>query len=515
MSKTVVAFFILIIVGSAAMLGYYFAKPYLHRQEQMDLSDSGKSEGAIRIGVDNWVGYIPLCSKDLRQRMHQAGLLVKCLVDEANYSERLQKLRKGELDFAVATVDAFLLNGAEHDFPGSIIMVIDESKGGDALVARKSKIQKLEELKTKNGWRIAFTPSSPSEHLLKAFSKHFDIPALRQRKGVWRVEVNGSTEARKKLEKGEVDAAVLWEPDVSKILANTEMTKILGTEDTRNLIVDVLIVNHQFAKAHSDWVKKILNHYFFTLKYFKDNPESLAEEVSSQSDLNQNQVQVMLKGVRWINLLENAKNWFGLNIQGKGQEYLINTIESTTEILISNQDFKENPVPDHDYYRLQYRNFIEELVQENVGLTANASHTETDTKNFAELNDEQWSSLAEVGSLKIRPISFQSGTADLNDSGKAEIDLAMQDLLHYPNFRILIGGHTGLKGDPSANRLLSLQRSEAVKKYVLEKHQIHKTRVYNKGFGSEKPLPRELDESERSYEYRLPRVEIKLMAETL
>jgi outer membrane protein OmpA-like peptidoglycan-associated protein/ABC-type amino acid transport substrate-binding protein len=515
MSKNVVVFLVFVVVGSLAILGYYFAKPFLNKQEQVDISDAGRAQGSVSIGIDNWVGYIPLCSKEMRQRMHQSGLLLQCQVDEANYSERFKKIKMGELDFAVATVDAFILNGAEHDFPGSIIMVIDESKGGDALLARKDKIQSLEELKTKTGWRIAFTPNSPSEHLLKSFGKHFDIPALRQRKGLWRVEVNGSNEARKKLENGEVDAAVLWEPDVSKVLASSEMIKLLGTEDTRNLIVDVLIVNRQFAKSHPDWVKKLLSHYFYVLKYYRDNPSSLVEEIATQSKLDESQVNSMLKGVRWINLVENAKTWFGLNVQGKGQESLLNTIETTTEILMANQDFKENPIPDGDYYRLQYRNFIEELIQENLALDSASKSDNLEVKKFSELSEEQWAALTEVGSLKIRPIGFQSGTSELNETGKTEIDQAIQDLLHYPNFRILINGHSGLKGEASANKILSLQRAEAVKKYLSEKHFLVKDRLHSKGLGSEMPLAREIDESERAYEYRLPRVEIKLLAETL
>ena len=35
------------------------------------------------------------------------------------------------------------------------------------------------------------------------------------------------------------------------------------------------------------------------------------------------------------------------------------------------------------------------------------------------------------------------------------------------------------------------------------------------GYGSEKPLPRLPDESERAYGYRLPRVELSLVSEVL
>jgi outer membrane protein OmpA-like peptidoglycan-associated protein/ABC-type taurine transport system substrate-binding protein len=518
MNKNTLTFILVIILGSAGMLVFYFVKPLLNKQEQFTISDSGKTEGSITIGIDNWVGYIPLCSKELRQRLHNAGLLLQCEDDQANYAERMKKLRAGKLDFAVATVDSFILNGAAEDFPGTIIMVIDESKGGDALLAHKSKLTKIEDLKSKKDWKIAFTPSSPSEHLLKAIGTHFDVEELRKKSAKWRIEVGGSQEARKKLENGEVDAAVLWEPDVSKALTRKEFIKLLGTEDTKNLIVDILLVNHQFAKTHPERVKKLLINYFQTLKFYRDNPLELSKEVEVQSKLGEAQVATMLKGVHWVSLLENARNWFGLNIQGKGQESLVNTIESSIEILMAHKDFKENPLPDRDFYRLQYRVFIEELTSELAqfgGQSANKDTNELSGKKFSALNDEQWGALTEVGSLKIRPISFQSGTSGLSDTGKAEIDLAIQDMLHYPNFRILVTGHTGLRGDKEANKQLSLGRSESVKKYLLEKHLIDGNRIRSFGYGSDRPLPRDIEEAERAYEYRLPRVEIKLLMETL
>jgi len=84
-------------------------------------------------------------------------------------------LKKGEVDFAVCTIDAYILNGKGAGYPGTIISVIDESKGGDAIVAWKKKVPSIQKLTTMTGYRIAFTPASPSEHLLKAIAVDFDI----------------------------------------------------------------------------------------------------------------------------------------------------------------------------------------------------------------------------------------------------------------------------------------------------------------------------------------------------
>ena len=49
------------------------------------------------------------------------------------------------------------------------------------------------------------------------------------RKGRWRLETNGSSEALERLLAGEAQAAVLWEPDVSRALAQPDMIKLIGS----------------------------------------------------------------------------------------------------------------------------------------------------------------------------------------------------------------------------------------------------------------------------------------------
>lgn len=512
-----------LLLGTIALAALYYYKPDVldpHR----GTSDAGKADRVINIGTDNWIGYIPLCGKEMRRRMHASGYLLRCVDDNADYAARMKKLRSGELQLAVATVDSYLLNAASEKFPAVVVSILDESKGGDAVIAHKDRIANLEELKKRSDFRIAFTPASPSEHLLKAVGTHFDVPALRDRKGKWRVEVSGSSEALKRFEAKEVDAAVLWEPDVSRALEKPGRVKLLGTEDTRRLIVDILLASRDTLQKSPEATAVLLGHYFRTLKYYRDNPQELTDEVRSAANVSEAQATIMLKGVRWITLTENASDWFGIALEGRNpSEGLINTIEATLQILIDAGDFTANPIPERDPYRLQYRRYIEELqqgaiagqFQHTTGAQA-LSQTDKDMpteKNFAALSEAQWSGLIEIGTLKIRPITFQTGTADLSYEGKLELDNAVQSLTHYPNFRIVLKGHTGTRGDVAANQQLAYERADAVKRYLIVTHNLSEARLHALGFGSTRPLLRLAEESDRAYDYRLPRVELSLVAE--
>ena len=105
-----------------------FIQPMLAEWRQLDVSDAGE-KGLIRVGIDGWVGYFPLCSPEMKRRLHREGYGIQCEDDLANYNQRFQKLKNNEYEFAVATVDSYLLNGERYDYPGPIISVIDESLG--------------------------------------------------------------------------------------------------------------------------------------------------------------------------------------------------------------------------------------------------------------------------------------------------------------------------------------------------------------------------------------------------
>lgn len=499
----------LVVVGGA-VLGYLKWGDTRQLEKQLlETSDARAIKGKIVIGTDNWIGYFPLCSKEMKQEMRRREYQLECRDDKADYAARMQALKAGEIQFAVATVDSYLLNGAAKSYPGAIVAVIDESKGGDALVAWQDQLGRVEDLKKQAGARIAFTPNSPSEHLLKSIASHFDIPALKQKSGAWRVEADGSPDALSRLQKKQVNAAVLWEPDVSKALSLPGVVKLLGTEDTQRLIVDVLIVGRDFSQQQPAAVSDLLAAYFHVLQAYADNRDKLLTDARSAAGLNVEQTATLLKGVRWATLAENTQLWLGA---AGGGDSLIEAMESTLQIQIDAGDFKDNPLPDRDPYRLVNSQFLNQLSKTTANAAKAAPILE---RKFAALDENGWRALKEIGALRTRPIQFQSGTSDLSLDGKQELDKIAENVKHYPNFRIVVRGHTGVTGDAEANRRLSQDRAEAVTRYFQVTYNMDANRFQVLGLGGSQPLPRLNDESERTYGYRLPRVEIVLASEGL
>lgn len=502
-------------IGITVMVGLRVVEPIIADALQADVSDVGE-KGTIKIGVDAWVGYFPLCSPEMKKNLNREGYGLRCTDDAADYQDRFKRLKSSDYDFVVATVDSYLLNGEQYNFPGPIVAVLDESKGGDAIIGRRSVVPNLEALKKAKDIGVAYTPDSPSHHLIKAVASHFDVELFRNKRNL--IKANGSEAALEKLLDGQVDIAVVWEPEVSKSLENKQFVRLLGTEDTQQLIVDILIASQSVVKKDSDMLRSLMRAYFKTLKYYRDHQDKFIKEIARHYDIKKGTAKDLLGGVHWVTLSDNAEHWYGVDTLGFSDEALIHTIESAADILMENGDFSRNPIPYDDPYRLINSTFIKDMYERfaNAGGFTRAGNDKPE-KNliFNSLLAAQWDALQPIASLKARQIKFSSGTSDLTLAGKEQIDQLVADLKHYPNFRVEVRGHSGIKGDIHANLALSQQRADSVVRYIDVAHSLDENRIRAVGFGGEKPLAKRPGETNRAYHYRLPRVEIVLVREIL
>lgn len=86
--------------------------------------------------------------------------------------------------------------------------------------------------------------------------------------------------------------------------------------------------------------------------------------------------------------------------------------------------------------------------------------------------------------------NFKFGQTELPEAAMAQIDQLVERLKADPSKGVYIEleGHTDAVGDAAVNERIGLQRAEAVKRYLHEKHQIplHKMNVIS--YGEDKPV---------------------------
>jgi outer membrane protein OmpA-like peptidoglycan-associated protein len=115
---------------------------------------------------------------------------------------------------------------------------------------------------------------------------------------------------------------------------------------------------------------------------------------------------------------------------------------------------------------------------------------------------------AEVGSkVVLKNIFFDTGKSDIKSESASELEKIHQLLTGNPHLKVQINGHTDNTGNANTNMALSLQRAQAVVKYLIEKG-IDGSRVSAKGFGSDRPLVSNDDENEGRAINRRTEIEI-------
>lgn len=521
--KKTTAFLLIAVVIAVLGIGAYSLLSALlseRQQERMirDTSDAANLEHTIRLAGDGWIGYSVLRSPQFQRYLEADGIALEYTDDNANYPERIEKLAAGEYDFIVATLDSYLLNAQPLDYPGVIVFVVDESKGGDGIVANE-EIGSLQGL-AKPGVKIALTPDSPSDFLLAAVASHFDLAPLKSA-GEWRVETDGSRGALQSLRSGAVQAAVLWEPELTEAANDERFTKLLGTEKTEGLILDIAIARREFIAQSPELAEAFIKSYFQALRFYNSEASEFEALVAQDAGVDTSQARTMLSGIEFATLTRNAHKWFGIGPVEIARADLLTSAKANVEVLRETRRLSDDPFRGN-FRRIINSSFLENLYNSGLGSGATSSvFTEPGASaekaaapviiDYPMLSAEDWERLNVVGRMKIRPIVFQSGTAFLTLDGKKTIDRMAEDLALYPRFRLLVRGHTTPEGDAKANLTLSQQRAEAVATYLMRVHDVPEARLRVLGVGGEMPLEREDGESIRAWKGRQSRVELLLV----
>jgi outer membrane protein OmpA-like peptidoglycan-associated protein len=102
---------------------------------------------------------------------------------------------------------------------------------------------------------------------------------------------------------------------------------------------------------------------------------------------------------------------------------------------------------------------------------------------------------AEIGSKVIlKNIFFDTGKSDLKNESITEIENIQELLKSNPALKVQINGHTDNTGNVASNKALSLKRATAVVDY-LASHGVDASRLSAKGFGSDRPIVSNDDET--------------------
>jgi outer membrane protein OmpA-like peptidoglycan-associated protein len=96
-------------------------------------------------------------------------------------------------------------------------------------------------------------------------------------------------------------------------------------------------------------------------------------------------------------------------------------------------------------------------------------------------------------------VLFKLGTPELLPIAIPALDQLAAELKERPSLKLRVSGHTDKIGEPQKNQVLSVQRAEAVKAYLV-KAGIAAARITTAGYGDSRPIYKSPDARNRRVE---------------
>jgi outer membrane protein OmpA-like peptidoglycan-associated protein len=163
------------------------------------------------------------------------------------------------------------------------------------------------------------------------------------------------------------------------------------------------------------------------------------------------------------------------------------------------EGYAEVLVPANAKYELKYLDLGRKDIAANVAVTKEPKQTVKLTLRYKPLPP--------AIPFVLTGIVFDTNKAYIRPESEPRLDILVDFMTHKRSARVEISGHTDNVGNAKKNKVLSQQRAESCRKYVMAKG-VDGGRIKAVGFGDEKPIaPNDSDEN-RQKNRRIEVVEV-------
>jgi outer membrane protein OmpA-like peptidoglycan-associated protein/ABC-type nitrate/sulfonate/bicarbonate transport system substrate-binding protein len=374
---------------------------------------------------------------------------------------------------------------------GRAIMAVDNTQGGDAIIARNPSITRVEDLADHS---IALLQFTPSDGMTIDALENSSLTA-RKKQSVRYVYINaeeGTAGVRAALESGSVDAAALWDPDLSLALKNIPGAHVVySTRTATNLIYDVIVCDNRVLSdpANEGAFQSFVAGWMAGVDAAKKAPDDAVdalvrtEEFFSLLAKDQGRpfVKSLFDNLVWTGLEDNARI-FGLAGGTNHYDRVYRRFDGIYRKVGALANPNSPVIAPQDSVDLRY---IRALLAKSQAAQQAAAKPEF---TFTEQERQQ---VAKQEPTVTKPVivSFSSGSAELTKRSQKIIDDEMVPFIENNGSAYFdISGNSDSTGARDANMRISRARAQAVVDYLVSQWEFDRARFVVTGNGPDKPL---------------------------
>lgn len=245
-------------------------------------------KGPLKIGLVTWLGYGPFYIAQEKGFFKENNVEVQLEKIEGDV-ERRAAIASGNLDAIALTLDSMIVLRS-NGIPLKTVMAIDTSNGGDGIVAVQS-IASIQDLK---GHQIAFPTGLPSHFFLYSVLKENGMKMSDIKPVVMDADQAGAAFAS-----GKIDAAVTWEPWLSKAKEVGRGHVLADSRSHPGEIADVLFMREDVISNRSQEIDGLVKAWYKAVDFVSANPEEAKTIMSKAFGLSNEKVTSLLPGIRY------------------------------------------------------------------------------------------------------------------------------------------------------------------------------------------------------------------------
>jgi len=488
--------FLLIILGVVGYFQWDTIKGIIDKQKTTSVP---VSKNTVLYARDTWItGGIP--ELGLVRNYHRDYDLELQQAYYPSDTDRLAALGDGKVHITEMSWPSLLYNlekagKGKYKDQIQVLAFIDYSRGGDGLLVQSS-------IKTVNdlmGKRVGYVGDGTGKYLVSFLLRMVDM-RFEDVKGQAYDDENKMVAD---FTAGKLDAIAYWQPGMGDVLKNVLGTKVLlSTADMPSLIPDVLIANRTWVADNQDQAENFLKFWFRSVKHIQERPDTAFDlwagalntatytDGGKQEPIygNDNSAavvqEIFAKEVRLVGFEENLK------LMGISQSA---ETEQMVKFAVDNWKRVESLTGPNAKELVNNRAMV--AIKDDVTLKAGvvdpsktgAAPVQAEKpKEFNKAADP--AKLNEVAQMAIPNIEFDPDATSITPAGRKVInDVVVPLMKQFPNFYLMVDGHTDVGGDETVLTRLSQGRADSVRTELV-KLGFPEAQIITRGFGDKKPL---------------------------